>query len=85
MRFVPTYCLREGMILGDNLYNNFGDLMLSAGVTLTKEYVRAIERLKFNGVYINDDISKDIEIINVINDNVRAQSVKRNQRSVHSL
>lgn len=76
MRFVPTHCLRVGMILGDNLYNNFGDLMLSSGTTLTNEYVTAIHRLQYNGVYIEDDISKDIHIINIINDSVRAQTVK---------
>ncbi len=38
MRFVPTYCLREGMTLGDNLYNNYGDLMLAKGTVLTIEY-----------------------------------------------
>lgn len=76
MRFVPTYCLREGMILGDNLYNNYGDLMLSKGTVLTKEYVKSIERLQYNGVYIDDDISKDIQIINIISDSVRAQTVK---------
>jgi len=76
MRFVPTYCLREGMTLGDNLYNNHGDLMLSKGTVLTREYVKSIERLQYNGVYIDDDISKDIEIINIINDSVRAQTVK---------
>ena len=64
MRFVPTYCLREGMTLGDNLYNNYGDLMLASGTVLTKEYVTSIERLQYNGVYIIDDISKYIHIIN---------------------
>lgn len=76
MRFVPTYCLREDMVLGDNLYNNYGELMLAGGTVLTKEYVRAIHRLQYNGVYIEDDISKDIHILNIINDNVRAQTVK---------
>ncbi len=76
MRFVPTYCLREGMTLGDNLYNNYGDLMLAKGTVLTIEYVKSIERLQYNGVYIDDDISKDIHIINIINDSVRAQTVK---------
>lgn len=76
MRFVPTYCLREGMVLGDNLYNNFGDLMLARGTVLSREYVKSIERLQYNGVYIEDDISKDIQIINIINDSVRAQTVK---------
>jgi HD-GYP domain-containing protein (c-di-GMP phosphodiesterase class II) len=76
MRFVPTHCIREGMILGDNLYNNLGDLMLSQGAVLTADYVSAIKRLKYNGIYIDDDISKDIDVINVINDRVRADSVK---------
>lgn len=76
MRFVPTSCLREGMILGDNLYSNFGDLMLCRGIVLTEEFVKSIKRLQYNGVYIDDDISKDIPIINIINDRVRAQTVK---------
>lgn len=76
MRFVPTNCLREEMVLGDNLYNNYGELMLAGGTVLTKEYVKAITRLNYNGVYINDDISKDLEVLNVINDNVKAQTVK---------
>jgi HD-GYP domain-containing protein (c-di-GMP phosphodiesterase class II) len=68
--------LREGMTLGDNLYNNYGDLMLAKGTVLTQEYVKSIERLQYNGVYIDDDISKDIQIINIISDSVRAQTVK---------
>lgn len=50
--------------------------MLSAGTELTKEYVNSIHRLQYNGVYIEDDISKDIQILNIINDSVRAQTVK---------
>lgn len=76
MRFVPTHCIREGMTLGDNLYNNTGDLMLSRGEVLIPEYISSIKRLKYNGIYIDDDISKDIEVINVINDKVRADTVK---------
>lgn len=76
MRFVPTHCLREGMVLGDNLYNNYGDLMLTSGTVLSKTYVDSIQRLQYNGVYIEDDISKDIHILNIINDSVRAQTVK---------
>lgn len=76
MRYVPTHCLREGMILGDNLYNNFGELLLSQGMTLNYDYLKSIQRLKYNGIYIDDDISKDIPILNLINANVKAQTVK---------
>lgn len=76
MRFVPTHCIREGMILGDNLYNNHGDLMLSQGELITEEYAKSIKRLNYNGIYIEDDISKDISVIRVINENVRVETVK---------
>ncbi len=76
MRYVPTHCLREGMVLGHNLYNNIGELMLSSGMTLSSDYLKSIQRLKYNGIYIDDDISKDIPILNLINDKVKAQTVK---------
>lgn len=76
MRFVPLHCLREGMILGDDLYNNLGELMLASGTVLSEEYLKSIERLQYNGVYIDDDISRDIPVLNLINDNLKAQSVR---------
>ena len=75
MRFVPTSCIREGMILGKDLYNNIGDLMLAKGVVLTAEYIKAIKNLKYNGIYIDDDISKDIPIINIISEKVRVDAI----------
>nr|HPO04131.1 HD-GYP domain-containing protein [Bacillota bacterium] len=76
MRYVPINCIREGMLLGDNLYNTIGNLMLSKGQILTPDLISAIKRQKFNGIYIDDDISKDIEVINLINDKLKADSVK---------
>ncbi|MBO4724930.1 MAG: HD-GYP domain-containing protein, partial [Firmicutes bacterium] len=75
MRFVPTNCLRVGMVVGENLYNQAGDLLLSRGTPLTDDYIYSIERLKYNGIYIEDDISKEIDIINVVSDKVRAKTV----------
>ncbi len=76
MRYVPAHCLRKGMVLGDNLYNNFGELLLSKGMVLSQDYLKSIHRLKYNGIYIDDDISKDLPIINLINASVKAQTVK---------
>src|SRR5690554_5413512 len=75
MRFVPTSCVREGMILGKDLYNNIGDLMLAKGIILTAEYIKAIKNLKYNGIYIDDDISKDIPVINIISEKVRVDAI----------
>lgn len=76
MRFVPTFCLREGMILGNNLIGDSGELIFAENTVLTYDYVQGIRKLNYNGIYIEDDLSKDIQIVNIINDQVRSQTVK---------
>lgn len=76
MRFVPTYCLREGMQLGDNLFGKNGELVLVQNTVLTRDYIQGIEKLNFNGIYVEDDISKDLKIVNIINERVRAETVR---------
>jgi len=76
MRFVPTFCLREGMLLGDNLFGKNGELVLVQNTVLTQDYIRGIQKQNFNGIYVDDDISKDLVIANIIDERVRAQTVK---------
>lgn len=76
MRFVPTNCLRIGMTVGENLYNQTGDLLLSRGTKLTDDFIAAIGRLNYNGIYVDDSISSDIEIISVVSGETRTNAVK---------
>ncbi len=76
MRFVPSNCLREGMLLGKTLYGRNNELVLARGVELTPYIIDGIIRLGYSGIYVDDDISKDIEIISVINENVRLETIK---------
>ena len=75
MRFVPSNCLRDGMSLGRTLYGRNNELVLSRGIELTSFFIEGIIRLGYSGVYIDDDLSKDIEIINVISENVRQETM----------
>lgn len=70
MRFVATNCLREGMRLARPLYRNI-DTMLASGVVLNERYITSIQRCGFPGVYIDDDISADIEVNTMISDELR--------------
>ncbi len=76
MRFVPTGCVREGMILGKTLYNASGEMLLSKGKEIIPMYIERLKLLGINGVYIDDIMSKDIEIQNVISDEVRNKAVQ---------
>ncbi len=75
MRFVASNCLREGMRLARPLYRNV-DTMLASGVILTDRYIDSIRRCGFSGVYIDDDLSADIEINTPISDELRCATTK---------
>lgn len=76
MRFIPTFCLKEGMVLGKDLYNNTGNLLLKKGSNIKREYMEKIIEIGVQGIYIEDNISKDIEIKNTISDELRIKSVQ---------
>lgn len=75
MRYIPTGCLREGMTLARNLYGANNELVLAHGQRLNERYIYKLHRLGYSGIYIDDDISRDIEIVNVIKDELRQKSV----------
>jgi len=75
MRFVPANCLREGMELAKPLYGRNNELLLAYGMLLNQNYINGIKKLQYPGVYINDDISRDIEVVNVISDNLRNETI----------
>jgi HD-GYP domain-containing protein (c-di-GMP phosphodiesterase class II) len=77
MRFVPISCVREGMVLGENLYNSDGELMLVRGKILTQKNVKSIKRLMYAGIYIEDEISEGISIVHIVSDQVRAKTLKQ--------
>lgn len=76
MRFVPAGCLRVGMQVAKTLYGKNSERLLAEGVILNKKYIESIRRLSYSGVYINDDLSKDIEIINIISDELRIETMR---------
>ena len=64
------------MVLCNTLYGKKEEKLLIAGTVLTDGYIKSIKNLKISGLYIDDDISKDIEIHNNISDTLRAETVK---------
>lgn len=63
------------MVLAKTLYGSNGELLLTCGIILNQNYINSILRLKYPGVYINDDLSQDIEVFNVISDEMRIKAI----------
>lgn len=77
MRYVPISCVREGLILADDLYNDIGELLLAQGSVLTNQNIHSIKRLKYNSIYIEDEISKGIMIESTVSERVRTKTLKQ--------
>ena len=82
MRYIPTFCLREGMVLAKSLYGTDGVLLLQKGQRLEQSYISHIAHHGFQGVYIADKMSEEIKIKAVIDDELR-NSAARTVRDIY--
>ncbi len=76
MRFVPVHGLMEGMAVGKSLYDINHKLLLSQGSVITRTYIDRIVQLGYQGIYIDDNLSADIEVKDVIRDELRMKAIQ---------
>lgn len=75
MRYLPISRLTAGMVLGQDIYDGSGVLLLAKHLILNNEYISNLEVLGFPGIYIDDEFSKGIEIEEVIRPEIRVQAL----------
>ncbi|QUI22853.1 HD-GYP domain-containing protein [Vallitalea pronyensis] len=75
MRFVPVSSLAEGMYVGKSLYDKNNQLLLGKGSMIQKSYINKISALGYQGIYVDDEISSDIEVKDIICDELRRNTI----------
>ncbi len=81
MRYIPANCLRPGQILASDLVMEGYKVLLRRGVSLTEVLIKRIEQIGFQGVYVVDNLSKDLEVFSVISDTLKHKA----KREIQSL
>lgn len=76
MRYVPIEHVREGMVLGKTLYGEMGEVLLREGTTILGSYLRRIILLGYCGLYIEDELSEDICVNDVISEELKMRTIK---------
>jgi len=76
MRYIPSNCLRTGQKLASDLIMDKNRIMLRHGVPLTQPMILKIRQMGFQGVYIDDDLSKDIQVASAISDELKSKARK---------
>lgn len=72
MRYVSLKDARPGMVLAYDLYDSFGRTLVGGNCELTAYYIEKLNDFGFDGIYIDDELSKGIEIEPAISPKLRA-------------
>ncbi len=81
MRYVPIQSIKEGSILKKSVYGHNGHILLKEGVVLDSYYIQKLNNVGINGVYIEDELSKGIEVKSVISEELRHKAVLSVQKT----
>lgn len=76
MRMVSTNSLSAGTKLAKPIYNDNGQVLIQDGIPLTDRVINRLIDIGITFVYIEDELTKDIEINNIISDKVKYDSLK---------
>lgn len=76
MRFKARSCIKENDILAKPIFTPSGEVLLQDGIAMKPAYIERLEKLGIAGAYIEDEISKDIEVTQAISQEVRMVAMK---------
>lgn len=76
MRKVYIDNLQPGLILGKTIYNERGDVLLSAGVSLTEGYIDSLRAQGLYAAYVLDGFADDVEPPDLLSEKVRVATYK---------
>ncbi len=74
MRFMRISYVKEGSILGKNIYDNEGRILLKKGVTLSNKILKKIQNIGIYSIYIDDGYS-EAELEDVIKPELRNKAI----------
>lgn len=75
MRYMKMNDARPGMRLAYNMYDADGHTLICSGSILSAFYIKRLGEYGFDGVYINDELSEDIQIEPIITPELRTEGL----------
>lgn len=73
MRRIKTEQIKGREILAKDIYSAGGVVLISEGTILKKEYVEKLMELKITDVFVEDEISKEIQAQDITEEKIREQ------------
>ena len=73
MRRIKTKSIKGYEILAKDIYSSSGLILISEGTILKKEYIEKLLELKITDVFVEDEISRDIQIQDITEEEINKQ------------
>lgn len=85
MRLINLDSCQAGVRLGRPIYNENGQILLTKGIELTDILIERLIRLNILTIYIEDEASEGIEIIESIPEELRSEAVNVVTEGLHTI
>lgn len=76
MRYIPIESVKPNMVLGNDVFDSLGRLLISKGSTLTPEYITRLQELNVFDLYIDDKLSKGIDVRPPISPRLKSEGIQ---------
>ena len=73
MRRIKTEQIKGREILAKDIYSDGGVVLISEGTILKKDYVEKLLELKITDVFVEDEISREIQVQDITEEKIREQ------------
>ena len=81
MRLISCNVLKEGMVIGRTIWNEAGHPLLQKDVVVSARIIERLKQLNIQYIYINDAISKNIEVEETVSPSLRSKTVNNIKKS----
>lgn len=75
MRYISVAEVKNGMALGQDIFDGEGRMLLTKHQILNEQYIEKLETLGFHGIYIDDEFSEDIQIEQILKPELRSRAL----------
>ena len=85
MRRININYVQPGMELARNIYHSDGRILLRESVVLTDVFIYKLKEEGIFSLYINDDLSSSVDLVDIISEEARQQSIESIKQAYTSL